>query len=57
MNELIYDIPIERLSTYPDQRLIVRAHEPAALVTALTADAATEHDDGPVTTGAQGEGP
>lgn len=29
----------------------------AALVTALTADAATEHDDGPVTTGAQGEGP
>ena len=38
MNELIYDIPVERLSAYPDQRLIVRTREPAALVTALTAE-------------------
>ncbi len=38
MNELIYDIPVERLRAYPDQRLIVRSREPAALVTALAGE-------------------
>lgn len=46
-----------RLTAQGAARLDRERAQWAALVTALTADAATEHDDGPVTTGAQGEGP
>ena len=35
MNKLIYEVPIERVPACQGRRLIVRAHEPAALVAAL----------------------
>lgn len=38
MNEFIYEVPLERVPAFRGKRLIVRAHEPAALVTALTAE-------------------
>jgi hypothetical protein len=38
MNELIYEIPVERVPACQGQQLIVRAREPAALVTALMAE-------------------
>jgi len=41
MNNFIYEVPVERVSAYRGQRLIVRARESAALTTAL-ADADPE---------------
>jgi hypothetical protein len=38
MNELIYEVPLERISAYRGRRLIVRARESAALVAALAAE-------------------
>ena len=38
MNELIYEVPVERVPAHRGKRLIVRAREPAALVTALAAE-------------------
>lgn len=38
MNEFIYEIPVEQVPTYRGRRVIVRAREPAALVTALAAE-------------------
>ena len=35
MNDFIYEVPVERVSAYRGRRLIVRAHEPATLITAL----------------------
>ena len=41
MNDFIYEVPVERVSAYQGQRLIVRARESAALTTTL-ADADPE---------------
>ena len=38
MNEFIYEVPVERVPAYRGQRLIVRADDPAALVTALATE-------------------
>ena len=38
MNELVYEVPVERVSAYRYNQLIVRAREPAALATALSAE-------------------
>lgn len=45
-----------RLTAQGTARLDQERAQWAALVTALTQDTSTDHDDGPVTTGAQGEG-